>query len=89
MENQNNEILQDMTMFDFKDSFVIRATNPENNDYIITIGKNYATPKHFKSKEEAEKTIENKDWNLIATLVIELAEQAIRNKMSNNKKEKK
>lgn len=76
-------------MFDFKDSFVIRATNPENDDYIITIGNSYATPKHFKSREEAEKAIENKDWNLIATLVIELAEQAIRNKMSNNKKEKK
>ena len=41
-------------MFDFEDVFVVRATNPENNDFIITIGNRFATPKHYESREEAE-----------------------------------
>lgn len=89
MENLKNETAMDTMAFDFKEAFVVRATNPENNDFIITIGNRYATPKHYKSKEEAEKDIEERDWNLIATLTIELAEQAIKNHMSNNKKNKK
>lgn len=89
MENLKNETTTRAMMFDFKEAFVVRATNPENNDFIITIGNRYATPKHYKSKEEAEKAIEERDWNLVATLAIELAEQAIKNHMSNNKKNKK
>ena len=73
-------------MFDFEDVFVVRATNPENNDFIITIGNRYATPKHYESKEEAEKAIKSRDWNLVATLAIELAEQAVKNHKSNNEK---
>lgn len=89
MENLNSKTVQETMMFNFEDAFVIRATNPENDNYIITIGNRYATPKKYKSKEEAEKAIKEKDWNLIATLAIELAEQAIKNHMSNNKKNKK
>lgn len=89
MENLKNETVTNAMMFDFEDAFVVRATNPENNDFIITIGNKYATPKHYESKEEAEKAIKSRDWNLIATLAIELAEQAIKNYMSNNKKNKK
>lgn len=89
MENLKNESVTNAMMFDFEESFVVRATNPENNDFIITIGNRYATPEHYKSKEEAEKSIKERDWNLIATLAIELAEQAIKNYMSNNKKNKK
>lgn len=89
MENPKNEPATNAMMFDFEEAFVVRATNPENNDFIITIGNRYATPKHYESKEEAEKSIKERDWNLIATLAIELAEQAIKNHMSNNKKNKK
>ncbi len=89
MENLKNESAANTMMFDFEEAFVVRATNPENNDFIITIGNRYATPKHYESKEEAEKSIKERDWNLIATLAIELAEQAIKNHMSNNKKNKK
>lgn len=89
MENQKNETATGAMMFDFEEAFVVRATNPENNDFIITIGNRYATPKHYESKEEAEKSIKERDWNLVATLAIELAEQAIKNYMSNNKKNKK
>ena len=85
MENLKNEPTTNIMMFDFEEAFVVRATNPENNDYIITIGNKYATPKHYESEEEAKKDIKERNWNLIATLAIELAEQAIKNYMSNNK----
>lgn len=86
MENLKNETAESAMMFDFEDVFVIRATNPENNDFIITIGNRYATPKHYETQEEAQEAIKNREWNLIATLAIELAEQAAKNHMSNNKK---
>lgn len=86
MEKLKNGTAENAMMFDFEDVFVVRATNPENNDFIITIGNRYATPKHYESKEEAEKAIKNRDWNLVATLAIKLAEQAVKNHESNNKK---
>lgn len=89
MENLKNESTTSAMMFDFEDAFVVRATNPENNDYIITIGNRYATPKHYESEEEAKKDIKERNWNLVATLAIELAEQAIKNYMSNKKKNRK
>lgn len=89
MENLKNETVENAMMFDFEDAFVVRATNSENNDYIITIGNKYATPKHYESEEEAKKDIKERNWNLIATLAIELAEQAIKNYMSNKKKNRK
>lgn len=89
MENLKNETVENAMMFNFEDAFIVRATNPENNDFIITIGCRRATPNHYESREEAEKAIKNRDWNLIASLAIEIAEQAIKNYMSNNKKNKK
>ena len=64
--------------FDFKDAFIVRATNEENNDFIITLGDNIATPHHYKSQKEAEQEIMKKDWNLIATLIISITETAIK-----------
>ena len=64
--------------FDFKDAFIIRATNEENNDFIITLGDNIATPHHYKSQKEAEQAIMKKDWNLIAALIITIAKKAIK-----------
>jgi hypothetical protein len=89
MENLKNETVENAMMFDFEEVFVVRATNPENNDYIITIGNRFATPKHYESEEEAREAIKNREWNLIASLTIELAEQAIKNHMFNKKKNKK
>ena len=63
--------------FNFKDAFIVRAMNEENNDYIITLGDKIATPHHFSSQKEAEKAIIKKDWNLIATLIISVAENAV------------
>ena len=63
--------------FNFKDAFIVRAMNEENNDYIITLGDKIATPYHFSSQKEAEKAIIKKDWNLIASLIISVAENAV------------
>lgn len=63
--------------FNFKDAFIVRAINEENNDYIITLGDKIATPYHFSNQKEAEKAIMKKDWNLIASLIISIAENAV------------
>lgn len=54
---------------DFKDLFVIRAISPESEECFITFGDYKASPKTYSNHEEAEKAIENKDWNLIATAI--------------------
>ena len=51
MENLKNETVENVMMFDFEDIIVVGATNPENNDFIITIGNRLATPKHYESEE--------------------------------------
>lgn len=86
MENLKNEEVENAMMFNFEDAFIVRATNPENDDFIITIGNKRATPNHYKSREDAQEAIKKRDWNLIASLTIEIAEQAVRNYKSNNKK---
>lgn len=76
--------------FNFKDSFVVRPTNEEGNKFIITCGDKIATSETYENREDAEQAIENKDWNLIATLAISIAEQAIRNHIDEQiKKEQK
>lgn len=64
--------------YNFKDAFIVRATSEENNDFIITLGDKIATPHHFSSQKEAEQAIMKKDWNLIATLTISVAENAVK-----------
>lgn len=64
--------------YNFKDAFIVRAMNEENNDFIITIGEKIATPQHFSSRKEAERAIMKKDWNLIASLAILTAEITIK-----------
>ena len=63
--------------YNFKDAFIVRATSEENNDFIITLGNKMATPYHFSSQKEAERAIMKKDWNLIASLIISVAENAV------------
>ena len=72
--------------FDFiTDAFIVRPTNEENNEFIITIGNQIATPQKFKTREEAEKAIKNRDWNLITTLIITLGEKILKNHKTEEK----
>lgn len=52
--------------------FKIRPTNENNDDFIITVGNHLATERHFRSKEEAESYIEEKNWDTIIALVAEM-----------------
>lgn len=64
--------------FNWESVFVIRAKNEENNEFIITIGNHLATEQVFNSREDAQKAIRNKDWNLIAALVASMVESKIK-----------
>lgn len=75
--------------YNFKDAFIVRATNEKNNDFIITLGDKIATPYHFSSRKEAEQAVMKKDWNLIATLAISIAENTIKNHINENKEVEK
>lgn len=57
-----------------KDLFVVRATNEEQKDFIVTVGKHLATERHFESREEAEKYIETPKWDTILALIGEVQE---------------
>lgn len=63
--------------FNWESVFVVRAKDEENNKFIITIGNHLATEQVFNSREDAQKAIRNKDWNLIAALVASMVESKI------------
>lgn len=57
-----------------KDLFqIIRTTtHEEQEEYVIVIGKHLATEARFSTREEAEKFIESKDYDLIWALIAAL-----------------
>lgn len=57
-----------------KDLFVVRPTNEEQNDFIVTVGRHLATEKHFESREEAEQYIETPQWDMIIAMTAEMFE---------------
>ena len=57
-----------------KDLFVVRPTNEEQNDFIITVGQHLATELHFKTKEDAMTYIDEPKWDTIAALCGEMIE---------------
>ena len=59
---------------EIKDLFVVRATNEENNNFIVTIGRHLATRKTFKSKKEALEYIEKPEWDTVGSLIHEMIE---------------
>lgn len=67
-----------------KDFFIIRPTNEEQNEFIITIGKHLATEKRFATRQAAEKYKSQPKWDLILSLVAEI--QEVNEEINNNKK---
>ena len=59
---------------EIKDLFVVRPTNEEQNNFIITIGKHLATEKKFKTKQEALKYVDIPKWDTIGALIGEMIE---------------
>lgn len=52
--------------------FVIRPTNEEQNDFIITVGQHLATEQHFAKIEEAETYRDTPQWDMILAMVAEM-----------------
>jgi hypothetical protein len=61
-------------MANLKEAFVIRPTDTDENEFMITIGNHLATEEKFKSRKAAEMRINKTDWNLVAALVYALKE---------------
>lgn len=65
MENQEK--------FRIEDLFVIRPTNPEQNNWIITIGNELATNEFYETEEAAKNDIQNINWDLVASIAKTIA----------------
>ena len=61
-------------MANLKEAFVIRPTDTDENEFMITIGNHLATMEKFKSRKAAEMRINKTDWNLVAAMVYALKE---------------
>lgn len=67
------EALDKSEPMNIQDLFKVRPIDETNEKFIISIGNRLASTTIYNSREEAEKAIENKDWNLIATLICEIS----------------
>lgn len=61
-------------MANLKEAFVIRPTDTNENEFMITIGNHLATEEKFKSRKAAEMRINKTDWNLVGAMVYALKE---------------
>lgn len=57
-----------------KELFIIRPTDNEQKEFIITVGKHLATKKKFKTKKEAETYIKYPKWDTTFALIAEIIE---------------
>ena len=75
-------------MANLKEAFMIRPTDAEETEFMITIGNHLATEEKFKSRKAAEIRINKTDWNLVAAMVYALKEADEFEKSIKNKEEK-
>ena len=61
-------------MANLKEAFIIRPTDTEETEFMITIGNHLATEEKFKSRKAAEMRINKTDWNLLAAMFYALKE---------------
>ena len=59
---------------EIKEILVVRPTNNEQKEFIITVGKHLATKKKFKTKKEAETYIKYPKWDTTIALIAEIIE---------------
>lgn len=75
-------------MANLKEAFVIRPTDTNENEFMITIGNHLATEEKFKSRKAAEIRINKTDWNLVAAMVYALKEADEYEKSIKNQEDK-
>ena len=73
--------------FKWEEVFIVRPTNTEENDFMITIGNRLATKKRFRTAKAAQLFINKKPWELIATLIFACNEM-IKKQENENQSEK-
>lgn len=61
-------------MANLKEAFIVRPTDTNENEFMITIGNHLATEEKFKSRKAAEMRINKTDWNLVAAMFYALKE---------------
>ena len=61
-------------MANLKEAFVIRPTDTNETEFMITIGNHLATEEKFKSRAAAQREINKTNWNLVSALVYALKE---------------
>ena len=61
-------------MASLKKAFVIRPTDTEEKEYMITIGNHLATEEKFKSEAAAQREINKTNWDLVCALVYAIKE---------------
>ena len=61
-------------MANLKEAFIVKPTDTNETEFIITIGNHLATEEKFKSRKAAEMRINKTDWNLVAAMVYALKE---------------
>lgn len=70
---------------DYGSIFVVRPLDAEEKEYVITIGNHLATKKRFKTKADARRCIDDKNWDLIASLIFACHEMIEAEKAEENK----
>lgn len=75
-------------MANLKEAFVIRPTDTDENEFMITIGNHLATEEKFKSRKAAEMRINKTDWNLVAAMIYAIKEADEFEKSIKNQKDK-
>lgn len=74
------------TQFEWKKVFKVRTLNEEQTEFVIMVGDKLASKNLFKSKEQAERYITKKPWELIAALVCSIVEMSVENSNKNEEK---
>lgn len=59
---------------EIKEVFIVRPTNNDQKEFIITVGKHLATNKKFRTKEEAENYIKYPKWDTTFAIIAEMIE---------------
>lgn len=77
---QVKEALNNSAVMNIESMFKAVPLNEEGTEFTIVFGNTIATTTIYKSKEEALEAIQNKDWNLIATMICHICSNMLNNK---------
>lgn len=70
-----------------KDIFMVRPTNEEQNEFVVTLGDQLASDRKFKTRREAYRFINSRPWELIFALAIFVSKRTYEINVSRETKE--